>query len=298
MLKILHRIFINMLILVFCNTAILSGINTQLISESNLNVSFNGKFVYQPYDKKSKANSKNGRYWCQYDIGKVSDEYRELLNFKFYEKDQLLFTLDKAPGSDLYISNAGFIAFLDHSYHFKQELNIHFYSKDGSLLFTRNFKGASLFGFSDEGNYFGVGTGNNLFVLSLRDQQIERFDSCDQFDISESGKFVVTARGKELKIYSEGKLEKQIDTQFMYPRGIKVSKKFNIIAVIDKKNLKVYSLSNARLNFTKALKGKNSFRDLFLKSDEILTGVHYRNDGMSKGSLQVYDLKGNLLQNK
>ena len=298
MLKILHRIFMNMLIFVFFNTSIFPGINSQLISESNLNVSFNGKFIFRPHTKISKTNSQNGNYWCDYEIGNVSDEYRELVNFKFFEKDQLLFNLDKTPGSDLYISNTGFIVFLEHRFHFKQELTINCYSKNGNQLLTQTFKGASLFGFSKDGNFFGVGTGNNLFVLSLPEAQLARYNSCDQFDISESGRYVVTARGEKLIIYFNGKLEREINTQFMYPRGIKVSEKFNTVAVIDKKNLKAYSLSNAKLIFTKTLNGKNSFRDLFLKSDKILTGVHYRNDGISKGVLQVYDLKGNLLQNE
>lgn len=287
-----------LLLMNFSNSYSTSPNTTSYLQKKYLSVSFNGKFINQSHSKISKVNSQNGNYWCDYEIGNVSDEYRELLNFQFYENDRLLFNLEKAPGSDLYISNGGFVAFLDHSYHFKQELNIHLYSKDGSHLFTQNFKGASLFGFSDEGNYFGVGTGNNLFVLSLLDRQVDKFDPCDQFDISERGNYVVTARGKQFKIYSSGKFMQKIDTQFMYPRGIKVNEKQNIVAVIDKKNLKVYSLSNGSLVFTRKLKGKNSFRDLIFKNGEILTGVHFRLDGVSKGVLKVYDLKGNILQNK
>jgi murein DD-endopeptidase MepM/ murein hydrolase activator NlpD len=261
----------------------------------NLSVSSNGKFFHHSLNKTSKANSENGNYCCDYDIGNVCDEYRELLNFKFYEKNQLLFSIEKAPGSDLYISNEGFIAFINHEYHFKQEIIVIFYSKYGNHLFTQTLKSASLFGFSEKGNFFGVGTAENLFVFSLPHQSLKRYDSCDQFDISESGKYVTTAQGKQVKIYANGKLKKVIDTQFVYPRGIKVSDKFNFVVVSDKQNLKLFSLSNGNLFFAKRLKNKNSFRDLYIKDGEILTGVHNRYDGISKGFLQVYDLKGNLV---
>ena len=210
---------------------------TQDSQQENISVSLNGKFIYPPHNKSSKTNSQNGNYWCNYEIGNVGDEYRELLNFKFYENEQLLFSLQNAPGSDLYISDAGFIAFFDHQFHFRQELIIHFYSKDGRHLKTQNFEGASLFGFSQGGNYFGVGNSSNLFVLSLKDQHLEIYDRCDQFDISETGNFVVTARSEIISIYFNGILKQEINTQYNYPRKIKVNEKHNILAVIDKKKL-------------------------------------------------------------
>lgn len=84
--------------------------------------------------------SDNGRYWCTYDIGAVYDEVREMINFKLYEDGKLLYSLDQAPGSDLYISNSGIVAFMDNMYHFKGELKINFYSKEGNVLFSKLFK--------------------------------------------------------------------------------------------------------------------------------------------------------------
>ena len=64
--------------------------------------------------------------------------------------------MPEAPGSDLDISNAGFIVFYDHSHHFNGELTIHICSKRGKHLLSQTFKGASLFGFSPAGNKFGI----------------------------------------------------------------------------------------------------------------------------------------------
>ena len=104
------------------------------LKPKNISVSFNGTFVADSSSKTDKAQSENGNYWCEYDIGRVGDEVREIVKFKFFENDLLLYELKKMPGSDLYISNSGICAFMDMTRHYKDELTIHFYSKTGHYL--------------------------------------------------------------------------------------------------------------------------------------------------------------------
>lgn len=261
----------------------------------NVSLSFNGTFIFNCPSEMSKVNSNNGRYWCNYDIGAVKDETRELKKFQFYENNQLRFTLEKAPGSDLYISNSASIAFMDMTHHYKSELTIRFYSKTGSYLFSETIVGASLFGFSATGNKFGVGNVKKLLIISIPDHDIETYPGGDQFDISEDENLVAIARRDKAQVYANKKLLTEFKTGFVYPRKVRVSSEFGYLAIIDKRNLKVFSRVDGRLLFTDVLKGKNSYRDLILNGNKILTGIHHRERGLSQGILKVYSLDGQVL---
>ena len=284
-------------IIAFTNT-IFSQEDKREIKPASISVSFNGKFVYHSAGSNSKANSDNGQFWCQYDIGHVGDEVRELLQFKLFENNQLLFTLKRAPGSDVYISNSGITAFMDMKHHYKNELTIHFYSKYGQHLFSETFKGASLFGFSSKGEKFGVETATHLYVISMSDHKIEAYEKGFQFDISEDENLVAVAMRGRAKVYSKGDLLKEFKTDFLYTRKIEVSSKYNMLAVIDKRHLKVYSLADGKILFANNLKGNKSYRDIILNGGKILTGIHYHGNGLSKGILKVYDRHGKVLIEK
>ena len=46
------------------------------LKSSNLSLSFNGTFIANRPVEQSNANSSDGRFWCAYDIGRVTDEVR------------------------------------------------------------------------------------------------------------------------------------------------------------------------------------------------------------------------------
>ena len=272
--------------------------NDNIIILDNISVSFNGIFNHKSVNKDSKTCSENGTFWCQYEIGHVSDEVRQLKNFKLFQNDRLLFTLKQAPGSDLYISNSGIIAFMDHTHHYRQELTIHFYSKYNQHLFSETFKGASLFGFSSTGNKFGVGDASRLGIISILDGHIESYEKGFQFDISEDENTVVVALENEVKIYSGGNLHNVLTTNFNHTRRVRISSENKLLAVIDKTHLKVYSLKDNRLLFENTLPENMSYRDLMIINNEIITGIHYRDDDFSKGILKAYDQQGNVIFEK
>ena len=138
--------------------------------------SFNGTLLSpQQISSDCKVSSADGRYWCDYSVGRVGDEVRELLEFRLLHDNTLMFTLDRAPGSDLYISNAGYVAFFDMSRHFRGEVTLLFYSGRGRPLFTRTFERAQAFGFSPDGHRFGVEAAGQLHVLSLPGGRMESY---------------------------------------------------------------------------------------------------------------------------
>ncbi len=284
-------------IAIFFHPVFSQQIETQVMPE-NMQLSSNGTFVHKSSWPASKISSENGRFWCQYEIGQVGDEVREMKHFKFYEYGRLLFELVQAPGADLYISNAGYCAFLDMTHHDKSELTIHFYSSSGIRLFSETVIGASLWGFSSSGNKFGVGNAQYFKLISIPEHQIQSYEGGDQFDISEDEKLVAIALRDRAKVYSDGALVHEFKTDFNYARKIKVSSSDNFMAAIDKKRLQAYSLTDGNLIFEDQLNGKNSFRDLILKDGKILAGIQYRDKGISKGILKVYDQQGQVLMER
>ena len=95
--------------------ALMMSFSTDILSQdrdsSILKASSTGKILDTRNNSGDQGiRSANAIYRCTYDIGNVTDEIRELKNVKFYMNYDLLFTMDTAPGSDLYISNTGYIA--------------------------------------------------------------------------------------------------------------------------------------------------------------------------------------------
>ena len=270
---------------------------TQQIPDS-LIVSNNGKFIFHHGQNDRQASSQNGRFWCRYDVTAVGDEIRILKNFELYENDKILFRLADIPGSDVSVSNSGLVAFMDLTHHFRNELKIHFYASHGEPVLTKTFNGGSLFGFSQSGNKFAVGTGKNFFVISVQDKQVETFPAADQFDFSENEKLLALARGGAIRVYGDGELLHVFNTGFIYPRKVRISTTNQFVAVIDKLHLKVFSLKTKQLLFEKKLTGKKSFRDLFISKGKILAGVQHREKGVSTGIIKMYDLRGKLIETK
>ncbi len=269
---------------------------TSLIqAESNISISFNGTFVHQATTGDAKANSPNGLYWCDYTVGRVGCAERDLLDFRFFENDRLLFEMDRAPASDLYISNSGVIAFMDLTYHFKQEVTVHFYSREGQHLFSKTFKGAHGYSFSADGDKFGAMAGDQTHVIKIPTGETEIYPGDHEFDFSEDGRTVAIAKEESICVYSNGNLLNLIATGFLLPRRVGISSDHNLLAVIDKRNLNVYSLADGTLIFTDRLTGVYSYRDLSLADGEVQVGIHYRHNGVSKGILRIYNTDGTII---
>jgi hypothetical protein len=277
------------------------GLSEQSIAQKNnylpqnLTLSFNGTF--QPRtDSEFRITSENGLYKVKYEVGAVSDEMRELKNIQVFENNRLSYTMKVVPGSDAYISNSGNLALIDMKYHFRQEVTIHFFDKKGNFILEQTYRYASLFGFSTAGEKFVVGTDNHLNVIDLVSKKTSQIESCSQFAFSDDEQYIATAREDVVKVYFNHKLLASFNTSFTYPRGIAISNDGQWVYVIDKTHLMGFSTQSKTLIFKEFLSEFYSYRDIRIGAHgQILTGVHYRNDGTSKGILQVYGIQGNLI---
>jgi len=290
-------ILYKVLLLITCLLFTLTNINAQQ-SIDDLSTAINGLIINQNIPEDSRAYSENGKYSSVYNIGGVTDEYRELFNFNLSENGITLFTLQKSPGSDFDISNSGFVLFFDHSKHFMGELKIYVYSKYGTHLFTKTFLRADQFTFSENGNSFGVMAADNLHIIDLLTSEVIKFEKGSSFTLSEDGSLTAIVTEGKLNIHSNNSLLNSFPLNIDFIRKVKLSAADNLTAVINKRNLVVYNLVDGSIIFSKVLSGDLSFKDLKIVENKIVTGIHKKTNDKSSGILRIYNLQGNLLEEK
>jgi hypothetical protein len=291
----LMAILFGCLLLIPAQSGIAQVTDDWLASRS-ISLSSNGKFTVRCSDMHAQSVSPNGQFWCHYKIAAVSDELRCLTNFVLIEAGQPRFRLDELPGSDVYISNAGFVAAIDMRLHFRSQVTVHFYSPNGRLLSSETFRSASLFGFSPSGNKFGVNSATGLTIISLLTQQTDHYEHCDQFDISTDDSLVALARGSVVRVFARGHVLQTFQTDFTYPRKIKLTPEKHLLVAIDKKTLKAFSLSSGQLVFEQHLsQAQQSFRDIICVGNQILVGIQERGRGITRGILRAIDYQGQIL---
>jgi len=261
----------------------------------NLVQSFNGKFISAQEREVGTAISENGRYRISYDIGSATDEQRELKNLRFFTEDDLMYTLDQVPGSDVLVSNSGNVVVFDMKYHFKQEVIIHLFNGSGDKVLTKNFKYASLFDFSPGGNKFIVGTDKKLNIIDLETGRDDKVASCSQFAFTQNEEYLVTAFEGSLNLYYNYELVHEYKTGLFYPRAVIIDGESKSIGVIGKHQLKVYSMEIDELKFSRQIESPLSFRDLIMDKGNVVAGIHLKNDGISEGIIHVYNVTGNLI---
>jgi murein DD-endopeptidase MepM/ murein hydrolase activator NlpD len=257
--------------------------------ENEFTVSINGT-IEKRGGEQHRITSPNSLFGCNYKIGAVTDEQRGLNSFEFYGKGNLLFTLPETPGSDIEISNSGFIVFYDHSEHYKGKLRLHFYNSYGKLVLLHETESASLFGFSKEGNKFGVRNPEVLNVINLTTAEVTEYEKCYRFEIIENPNRVLLSVHDELQLYEGEELLIKIISGIDFPRKVALSNDGSLIGVIDKRNLKVFSTGDKSIVFSDKLSGEFSFRDLSFHNGKLIAGIHKKNDTESSGLLRIYDL--------
>jgi len=287
-----------MRIIVLLFSLLLSTIIIAQTSIEKLSTSINGTIIKSDLNPSAKVSSENGNYWCTYEVNSATDEMRELSNLRVYENKNLLLTVEKIPGSDLLITNSGRIILYDHSEHFKGILKLHSYSKDGKFLFEKSFNRADKFEISSSGEKMGVRNAEGISILKLGDGTIYEMESGLEYSFSEDESIIAVAQSNKILIYKNSILLKTIYSQIELPRHIIISYQNKFVAIIDKFNLKVYSLEGGRLLFEDRISGDLSFRDLKFVDGKIIAGIHRRNKDESTGLLRVYDLKGNKIEEK
>jgi len=261
-------------------------------------LSFNGKFISKNTNIKNKVFSENNMYRIEFEIASVSDENRDLRNLKLFTGEDYLFRLKNVPGSDILVSNSGYVVVFNMDKHFMQQVKIHIYNKEGNLLMTNNYSYASLFDFSPSGNKFIVGTDKFLEVIDLASMQTNHLEPCSKVAFSLNESFIATAFEDKLKIYQNCELIKQYNTELFYPRALALNPENDIVAVIGKNTLKAYSIQNTEELFTQEVEQPYSYRDLIFHNNSLLAGIHFKKDGVSKGILKVYKKDGEMVHSE
>ena len=258
----------------------------------------NGTFVSQSADASgalTQRASENGIFACSFGVANTDERARHLRNFRCFENSTLRSTIAEPPGSDVLISNAGFILFCEPVGHAESEMNLYCYSAGtGRELFKKHFINSQLFGFSPKGTSFGIGSSTELTVIDLNTGNTVTclFNNGCQFAISPDEAYVAVACENELVLFSRanGVRTGSVSTGMVYTRRISISPDGKSTAIVDKRNLRVYSLPRLSSIFNDTLTGKYSFNDAQIDGNMIYTGIHYRDETTAKGFLKTYDL--------
>jgi hypothetical protein len=218
--------------------------------------------------------SENGVYFCNYNVSSAGDEVRQLTDFRFYENGLLLYTLKDVPGSDLYITNSGISVFIDHTFHFRNEITINFYSPEGTSISSRKFKGAYLFGFSPDGNIMGVGTPGKLTIIYVKENKSFEYPGCMNFDIGVNGNFVVLADKEKISVYSGTELLFTIPVNSLV-RDIKIIDE-NTFCYITKDHFIAGSINKENELYSSFLEHGFSYTDLLVKDGRVFLAANKR----------------------
>ena len=105
----------------------------------DISVSGNGMLVPRIQRGDRTRQSADGTYWCRFSVAGAGDEVRDLTGFRFFHGDTMVFGMEDIPGSEIIISDRGWIAFLDYRKHFQDRVEVFFYGPDGDFLFSRLF---------------------------------------------------------------------------------------------------------------------------------------------------------------
>lgn len=262
----------------------------------NYIASINGTIVLSTEIEPGVRYSENRQYKCTYSIGAVTDENRELYNLTFYDNNYPIYHLSKVPGADIEISNSGIMVIYDHTFHFKGELTLRFYSKTGNKFLEKTLYGSNAFQFSESGNAFAIRDRHKIYTYNFITNSEFEYPKglAFSFDNNDEAIAIAIADESSLKIYQQGSLIRTINYDIELPRKVLFSIDNDFVGVIDKYNLIIYNVSDGNVKFYDKIGGNNSFRDLKLADENILAGVQTKTKELSKGSIKIFSSTGNI----
>lgn len=264
---------------------------------SDYTASISGKITLSSDVEPGVRYSDNKEFRCTYSIGAVTDENRELFNLNFYEGNILLHQLNRVAGADIEISNSGVLVVYDHTYHFKGELTLRFYSKYGNLFLEKTFNGANAFQFSESGRAFAVRDRQKIYTYNFITNSEFEYPKGLAFSFDDTDETIAIADENNLKVYQQRNLIRTINYDIKLPRKVLLSITNDLVGVIDKYNLIVYNVSDGAVKFYDKLGGNDSFRDLKFIDGIIFAGIQTKTKEFTKGSIRKYSLTGDINEN-
>lgn len=270
-------------------------ITTSIVAQNNAydyTASISGKIISTTEIEPGTRYSENRKFKCTFNIGAVTDENREITNLTFYDNNLPVYHLSKVPGADVEISNSGIMVVYDHTFHFKQELTLRFYSAQGNMFLEKTYIGANAFQFSESGNSFAIRDRQKIYTYNFITNSEFEYPKGLAFSFDNNDKGIVIADENDLKIYQQGNLIRTIKDDIKLPRKVLLSMDNDFVGIIDKYNLIVYNVTDGAVKFYDKLGGNDSYRDLKFIYGNILAGVQTKTRELIKGSIKKYSVTG------
>ncbi len=199
----------------------------------NYTASINGTIVLSTEIEPGVRYSDNRNFRCTYSIGAVTDENRELYNLTFYDNNYPIYHLSKVHGADVEISNSGIMVVYDHTFHFRGELTLRFYSAQGNMFLEKTFSGANAFLFSESGNAFAIRDRHKIYTYNFITNSEFEYPKGLVFSFDNNDEAIAIADESSLKIYQQGSLIRTINYDIELPRKVLLSIDNDFVGVID-----------------------------------------------------------------
>ncbi len=262
-----------------------------------LKVSHTGQLQMSALQSPGNSYSPDGSYRSSWRIGHVGHDQRQLLDFELLHNGNILYHLDQAPGSDLYLADNGICVFIQHLHGPSANLRLSFLDRDGHLLLEYLPAAApTLFEFSPTGDRFAVGNSNSLELIELPTGDVTILPGGWELAVAEDENLTAIAGANRLQLFREASLTADLITGIPLPRRIVFSPDNETVALAGRTRLEIYNTQTAALTGTAVLRDGRTYRDLHCIEGGVLAGVQLRGENSSSGFLQLYNGQGQLLE--
>lgn len=263
--------------------------------DSKYTVNINGTLRAKNIPEGADNFSENGTYSFTYKIGEVTDEMRRLYDYKLFKNGIELFSLSEVPGSDVMVSDNGYSVFFDHSLHFDQKLTLNICSPEGKFVFSKQYRGASGFTFSDGGNFLLVRRPGSTDLAELSTGVIREFPEGLASFYLESSNILVIADESFLMMYQAGELKFKIQHNIGLIRRIAVSSAGEQTAIISGNKLSVFN-NVGTLLWERNIEYGEKYRDIRYDGDMLIVGTHIKDENSSRGLIRIFNVAGKEIQ--
>jgi len=264
---------------------------------SSLNVSQTGQLQISVLQIPGNTHSPDGSYTGRWRVGHVGHDQRELLKFELLHNGEVLYHLDHAPGSDLYLANNGVCVFLQQPHDSPTGLCLSFLDRNGQLLLEHQpASGSTLFLFSPTGDRFAVGNSRSLELIELPTGNLITLPGGWEVALSSEQNLTAVAGANKLQLFRGTDRTADLKTGIPLPRRIAFSPDNETVTVAGRTRIEIFDAQTNRLSGAAILDDGRTFRDLRCTGNEVLAGVQLREDMASSGFLQVYNRQGELLE--
>ncbi|MFZ5517253.1 MAG: FlgD immunoglobulin-like domain containing protein [Candidatus Zhuqueibacterota bacterium] len=242
--------------------------------------------------------SDNGLLRGVYGFREVGFDNFSVSEFRLFSGDSLLGVIAEPHGMGFYLSNCGVIAAVTATESLTGKGSVTFYSPTGQEFFSLATLHARRFKFSGDGKWFGVVDDAGLHLVQPESRVTFELDRIELFDFSDDAGHVAGCGDGRIALWTraDNRMEAHPLSDMPYVREIAISPDGEIVAVIARDEARIFPWRKPdQWLLRQTVSGAKRYRDVRLENERILLGVQERERDRSRGTLEIYNVRGELM---